>query len=203
MNVFSLRAKTLDDKFYQFTVLDVPVITGENTVVLLGRKFSPMLKYDTIVVGSDVGVYVGDVLRDEDGTEWIATYDRGVKAKSIPDRRTKYLYEFKRLRVVRQATKEEWRTYRVSTPILVFKYKDYTFDLSHIIGKHRRDLVVLNIPDSVNVKDVKQSARATIKRQRIFLGDEYKGSPVVMCYGCLCIQNEFGAYDIFSRKYIL
>ena len=64
MNVYSLRAMTLDNKPIEFTVLDVPVIVGEDRCVLLNRKFSPILKYSTIVIGSDIGLYVGDVLKD-------------------------------------------------------------------------------------------------------------------------------------------
>lgn len=51
MNVYSLRAMTLDNKPIEFTVLDVPVIVGEDRCVLLNRKFSPILKYSTIVIG--------------------------------------------------------------------------------------------------------------------------------------------------------
>ena len=70
MNVYSLRAMTLDNKPIEFTVLDVPVIVGEDRCVLLNRKFSPILKYSTIVIGSDIGLYVGDVLKDMAGNLW-------------------------------------------------------------------------------------------------------------------------------------
>ena len=82
MNVYSLRAMTLDNKPIEFTVLDVPVIVGEDRCVLLNRKFSPILKYSTIVIGSDIGLYVGDVLKDMAGNLWYVTYNRGFMAVS-------------------------------------------------------------------------------------------------------------------------
>lgn len=202
MNVFSLRARTLSGSWYSFTALDAPVQVGDDTFVLLGRKFSPTLQFSTIVAGSDVGVYVGDILEDADG-EWVVSYERGFRAKHLITGKTKPLYEFDKLNVTRDATKEEWQRLKVRTAKPVFKYRDYYFNLASIIGKYRRDLVVLNVQERVKVLEVKQETRVTIKHRRIFLGDEFKGSPVVMYYGAICTQNEFGAYDILAKRYII
>lgn len=203
MNVFSLRARTLKGEFYVFTVLDVPVITGENVITLLGRKFSPLLQLDSVVVGTEEGLFVGDVIRDANREKYIITYNNGVRAISKRTRKLYALYELEGIRVIGQASRSERVKYRVSTPELVFRCNDTLFTLNDIIGKHRRDLIILSTPEPMRVEDVRQNTHVVINRQTIFLGDTYLGKQVTFVCGCVCIQNEFGAYDILNKQYII
>lgn len=202
MNVLSLRARTTTGEYYKFTTLDAPIIVSDTETILLGRKMSPKLLTDTIVVG-DMDVYVGDVLQDEAGEEWAVTYSSGFRAHSLSRRETRFFYDFKKLTVVRQATEEEWKRLRISTPRLMYKYRNKYFDMTNIVARYRRDLIVSNIKECVCVEDVKQSLSATLGRQKLYLGDYYKGLPILMCYGRICTQNEFGAYDLFEKRYII
>lgn len=202
MNVCSMRAKTLTGDFYEFTVLDIPVLTGGDELVLLGRKSSPILKYSTITIGSDVGVYVGDVLY-EDGQEWYVSMCKGVMACSFTTSEWKRLYNFKSLNVVRQVTEKEWKRYNIGAFQIRFKCRGTVFFIADIVGKYKRDLIVTIFKGRVNVNEVQQDVATTIKRRRIFLGDEYMNSKIIMCYGSLCIQDNFGVYDIIERQYIM
>lgn len=202
MNVMSLRARTLDGSWYSFTVLDAPVWIGDDRCIIVGRKFSPIIKLSTITLGCDLGIYVGDILQDEFG-EWIVKYFRGMRAVNMKTRKTRRLYEFKNLWVVRDATPEELELFGISSPQILLKYDDMCFGVKMIIGKYRNDLVVQSSAYPVEMQRVKQYVATFSSRQRLFLGDAYKGSQIIMCYGAVCIQNEFGAYDIVDRRYII
>ena len=202
MNVLSLRARTHDGSWYAFTILDAPVWIGGDDCIIVGRKFSPIIKLSTISIGCDLGIYVGDVLQDESG-EWIVKYFRGMRAVNMKTREVRRLYEFKNLWVTRDATQEEMKLFGVSSLDVILKYEDMCFGVRNVVGKYRNDLVVSNSAYPVVVSRVRQYVTTISSRQRLFLGDTYRGSQVIMCYGAICIQNEFGAYDIIDKRYII
>lgn len=203
MNVYSMRADTLSGKPYEFTVLDAPIIMGENRFVLVNRKFSPILKLDTVTLGSGVGVYVGDVLRDVDGSEWYVAYGRGFYAVHMEKRIRRKLYEFEILNPVRRLKPEEFEAYHVRRPKLKFKYQGEVFTLSDIIGKLNDVIIIRQLSAKVPPSEIQQFTNFMYNKKHIYLGDQYKGMPVVLCYGRVCVQNEFGAYDIASKEYII
>lgn len=202
MNICSLRALTLDNKLYTFTVADIPVAVGEDIFVLLKRKFSPILQLSSIVLGSDVGVYVGDVVVDENGDEWYICYESGFVAYSMVGERRKLLYEFNRMTVVRQLTVGERESFGYKKNKLKFKYQEFIFTLLDIVGKYNDDMLTQNIPGRVKTSDVQQDLLVSLDGKRVYLGDLYRGFPVLMCHGRICIQNEFGVYDILEGSYI-
>lgn len=201
MNVYSLRAMTLDNKPVEFTVLDVPVIVGEDKCVLLNRKFSPILKYSTIVIGSDVGVYVGDVLRDMAGNLWYVTYNRGFMAVSKQGE-MRPLSDFRRLKVERQATQKEKELYCPVTYKCKYRYGERIFVHEDIVGRLDEGIVVAKVGRLVLPDGVQQDTDIYIDDKRIFLGDTYEGKKVLMCYGRICTQSDLGAYDILRKEYL-
>lgn len=207
MNICSLRAETLEGKPYEFTVADIPVVTGENEFVLLNRKFSPILKYDTIVLGSDVGIYVGDILLDDAGSEWFVTYKCGFVALKLDDPSTRrMLYEFRELKVIRYATEEEKAKIITEKIKIKFKYQGHIFVITDIVGRLGEGLVVKNIPSKmlpVHSEEVQQSTLMSRGGKRLYFGDLYKDLPIIMCYGRVGVQTEFGVYDIFGSNYII
>lgn len=201
MNVYSLRAMTLDNKPIEFTVLDVPVIVGEDRCVLLNRKFSPILKYSTIVIGSDIGLYVGDVLKDMAGNLWYVTYNRGFMAVS-KNGEMRPLSDFRRLKVERQVTQRERELYCPVTYKCKYRYRDKIFVHEDIVGKLKDKLVVSKVGQLVVPEEIQQDTDIYIDDKRIFLGDEYEGKKVLMCYGRICTQSDLGAYDIIRKEYL-
>lgn len=203
MNIYSMRAETLSGDPYEFTVLDAPIIMGENKFVLVNRKFSPILKFDTITLGSGVGVYVGDVLRDVDGSEWYVAYGRGFYAVHMTKHVKRKLYEFDVLNPVRRLQPEEYEIYHVRKPKLKFKYQGEVFTINDIIGKLNDVIIIRQLSAKVPSSEIQQFTNFMYNKKHIYLGDQYKGMPVVLCYGRVCVQNEFGAYDIASNEYII
>lgn len=202
VNIYSLRALTLDDKLYEFTVLDIPVMVGENKCVLLNRRFSPIIQYDTITLGSDVGVYVGDVLRDRMGNLWYVTYNCGFCAVSKETGEKRKLFEFSTLNVVRQATRSELARYCNTNIKFKFKYRGKPFVFMDIIGKLGNKMLVTGFDRELELDEIQQDTGISVSGKRMYLGDLYKGSKTLQCFGRLCTQSEFGAYDITTKEYI-
>lgn len=203
MNVCNMRAKTMDGQWCVFTILDAPAVVGENSFVLLNRKFSPILRYDTLASGTGDGVFVGDVLRDERGEEWFVKYAAGFYAtsKTMEDRRM--LYDFGQSIVKRQATPEECLQYDIRQPAMRFRYRERVFTISDVLGSFQGCLVVMGVKQKVDLDEIQQDMVVTISARRVFLGDLYKGMPIVSGYGRCCVQTEFGLYDILKQKYII
>lgn len=201
MNICSLRALTLDNKLYAFTVADIPVAVGEDTFVLLKRRFSPILQLNTIVIGSDVGVYVGDILKGDDEL-WYVCYESGFAAYTKGREKKRLLYEFDTLDVVGQMTEEEKVEMGFKKLKLKFKYNGYIFTQMDIVGRYKDDLVLRNIQGRVMSSDIQQDLITSIGGKKVYLGDLYRGLPIFMCWGRICIQTEFGVYDILEKGYI-
>ena len=51
-------------------------------------------------------------------------------------------------------------------------------------------------------EEIQQDTIIYINDKRIFLGDEYEGKKVLMCYGRICTQSDLGAYDIIRKEYL-
>lgn len=203
MNICSMRAQTLQGKLCEFTVHDIPVITGPDALVLLNRRFSPILKRSTIRLGSDVGVYVGDVLRDRDGSEWFVVYSCGFAAINMQTRERRVLYAFDKLVVTRQLSPQEEQSLGVLTGKFKFKYQGLVFPLMDIVGKYQDTMLVCGMQERVNLGEVQQDTGMSRNGKRVFYGDLYKGMPVIMCYGRISVQTEFGVYDILEGNYIM
>lgn len=202
MDVCSLRAATLDGKLITFTVADAPMVLGNNSIVLLNHCFSPILRASTLDMGSDVGVYMGDVIR-EDGKDWFVDYVQGFEARTLDRTETKYLYEFEELRPYRVATDEERKKAKINRKRMKFKYHDKVFTMYDIIGVNSRKIITPNIFELVSVDEIRQSSLLRVGRRSIYFGDKYKGMTVVMCYGRICVQGEFGLCDLVTNHYII
>lgn len=203
MNICSMRTQTLSGELYAFTVQEVPVIVGEDTLVLLNRNFSPILKLSTLRLGSDVGVYVGDVLQGEGGSEWAVMFDFGFTAVNLQSRKRRMLYEFDELIVTRQLSLEEERLAGVEPTKFKFKFQGLVFMLADIVGVYQNRLLVQRVRERVNLDEIQQHAGFTLDGKRMYYGDLYKGHPTFMCYGRCCIQTESGVYSIHEDKYII
>lgn len=202
MNICSLRAMTLSNDPYVFTVADIPVVVSEDTFVLLRRRFSPILRLNTLSMGSDVGVFEGDILEDVDGSRWYVGYESGFVAYSMGRGKRRFLYDFVELKVVSRMTADEFQAFKFKKTKIKFKYQDYIFIVNDIVGKYRDDLLTQNIRGRVRVSELQQALSIVIDGKRMYLGDLYRGYPVIMCFGRICIQNEFGIYDVLERSYL-
>ena len=203
MSFCSMRAHSYNDasKTVGFTVADIPLVINNDSFVLLNRQFSPILRLDTVVLGSDVGVYQNDVLSCE-GELWYVIFDEGFVASTYDKTHRKYLYEFNTLNVVREMTKEEREHFGVKPRRMRFKCDSKVFTLEDIIGKYQSKIIVSPISYAFPADDVYQDTHVHIRLGRSYFGELYKGRKLIMCYGRVCVQNEFGVYDIVEGKYI-
>lgn len=206
MNIFVLRAKdfTAEREYHKFTIADAPCIIDDGRIATLSRPHSPILDAENVDLGSDVGVFVGDIVQDPmDKTLWIVSYNLGFLATNLDTKAVRTFLDFKNIKFIRRGSQEERERYRVDKQGIYFKWRDIRFGLRHVVGLYKDHLIITKVRDLVPITEVQQDLNMSIDDERLFLGDRYKGYPVIMCYGRICVQTTLGAYDILHGEYIL
>lgn len=195
---YLMRALTLDDEIFEFTIGDVPTGIKPGIFVCLRKPGTPLLKQDTIRRGDpDTHLFEGDLL-DMDGERWVVSYERGFYVIN-EDYQIKYLYDLKDYKVVSN-------TYCEEPPVPVnyrnkhlFKYKDKIFRLNDIVGAAKNgNLILRAISRTVPAVCVKQECGIAYLGQRVYLGDRFEGKTVVLKYGRVCLRDGAKHIDIVT-----
>lgn len=206
MNLFSLRAReiTKDGQYVSFTAADIPVLIREGTIALFKRPYSTLLAASTLEIGSDIGAYVGDIITcEEEIGKWVVDYRRGFIATRLGSGEVRSLGSFKDFKVIAHATEEEMERALVQPKTIAFKYKGTIFYLDDILGMYQNKMIVHRINELVPEYGLEQDTSITVGDQRLFLGDTFRGYPIILCYGRVCIQDRVGAYDLLQNQYII
>lgn len=204
LNVCNLKAFDLCGQPYEFTLKDAPVEIGDNRIILTNKHHSPILRRDKILMGSDIGIYLGDVIEDELGERYVMIYNSGFQAINIKSHTSKMLYDIYGHKVVSDVWKEGIENDYLIRAKIKFKCgEDSRFQISNVLGVYENQLIVSGIKNLVDFDNVRQDLIATRNKHKFFLGEKYKGRTVYMCYGRICISTEFGAYDVLARRYII
>lgn len=203
MSICSLRAHCRYEtkKTVTFTIADIPLLIGEDVFVLLKRPFSPILKLDTLVLGTDTDVFQHDVL-ESDGELWFVVFDRGFVAYNKDKTKRRFLYEFDKYKVVREMTEEEITRFNSKLYTMKFKYGTKIFTIKNVVGMYQSKIMVSSVSHAFDTSEIHQDTNVPLSRFRTYYGELYKGRKLIMCYGRVCIQNEFGVYDIVEGTYI-
>lgn len=180
---------------------------GDDEFVLTGRKWSPRLILSTLTLGSDIGIFEGDIVNNE----WLVKYRGGFYTESRETGETRYLYEFSKPVITGFEKQNVNRR-------IVYKCRDHCFDSSRFRGKYHSGILVADIKGSVALREIQQNTGVYCKGDRLytvertykgmphsgelFLGDMYKGLPLILCYGRVCVQYPEGVYDICDNKFI-
>lgn len=202
-----MRAEKITGGFYEFTALDAIAQIGDDEFVLTARKWSPRLILSTLTLGSDIGIFEGDIVNNE----WLVKHKGGFFAENKNTGEQKYLYEFDNPVVTGFEKQTGYRR-------IVFKCRNYCFGASQFRGKYHSGILIAGIRGSVAVKEIQQNTGVhriddkictpdhTFKgmkcNKELFLGDMYEGLPLILCYGRVCVQYPEGVYDICDNKFI-
>lgn len=205
MSTCSMRAERFDGKgYFSFSLDDAPCYLGENMLVLLRRRMTPILKMNTIELCSDLNTHVNDIVRRAGEEElWIVQYDAGFIAINLVSGERRDLHELRPFAKVRRATEQERQDFSINVLKLRYKYKDHEFELEDIIGYRDGKLLVRRVPELVHPLEIVQDMGFTINEQTVFLGEPYRDYSTVMCYGRVCVQTKLGAMDIQTKKYFV
>ena len=84
----------MSDQVEVFNILDIPIIiTKDNGLILQNKPNSVMLDGNSVMIGSDTGLFIDDLIELPDGSLWFINYYKGFKAYSIEGRDVKRISE--------------------------------------------------------------------------------------------------------------
>lgn len=196
MHCFIMKARTLDNQWYPFSISDVPTRFNEEEFALMRQPGSPRLVMNAIRRGDpDTGLYEGDVIEME-GDRWVVCYQRG-------------FYVINELFITRFfGTLTEYKVvgdiYTIPMHITVllrskqlFKYKEFIFRLEDIIGGFDESHLILRSSNKpVPFDKISQECGCTWQGQRLFFGDELEDGTVMLFQGRVCLYKDEHYRDI-------
>ena len=205
MSACSLRAARVDGKgFFSFTLDDAPCHVGSGQLILLRRKMTPILKWDTVELSSDLNAHVNDIVlsvRNQD--HWIVQYDAGFVGINLSTGERCILCDLRPFTKVRAATEEERMDFSLKPFTCSYRFEGQEFTLDDIIGYHDGMLIIKGFDKLIHPLEITQYMGFSVNKVPMFLGEKYKGYEIVLCYGRVCVQTKLGVMDIQTKKYFL
>ena len=199
MNVLNLRACTLTNKYYTFSIKDIPVLVDDNNFILMARPGSPILRFDTIGSLTDIpDIGEGTVLVGENNDVYTISFKRGFAAMSS-DRQISKLHELSNYTITAEAPHFVGIANRQR---LLFKYNNLQFQIKDIVGAIDGKAIVKREHTLVAVDKVQQYAGLTFNNTRVFLGDVIDGGIVTMYKGRVCLHKNNRYIDLTDMQEI-
>lgn len=195
MACYMMKARTVKNAWYSFTISDVPTAINSKHFALLAKPNSPVLKINDIRRGdAETGLFEGDVITAENDS-WLVCYERGFYAINT-DYVVRHLYTFKEFEV-----QGDYKDVKFPVPInfrnkQLFKYKDKIFRLDDIVGVYGDKILLRCISEPVRPEDIQQECCISYNNSRVYLGD-YVGDEVCELHGGrVTVKTENGYLDL-------
>ena len=199
---YPIKAKTLSGDWFEFSIADIPCYINENEFILLRRVNSPILRAGLVLRGCDLpGVFEGDVLLHE-GIEYTVHYHCGFVCKDA-DKNNKYLYELKGYEKLGNIVDMENCAYNFPKKIY-YKYRDVPIFPRSIKGATADKVIIegFGVTSHFN-EEVRQEARLSYERKKLYFGDLVEGYPLELYYGRPVIKHDGIIYDIIAKQNII
>lgn len=194
VNYFIMKALTVDNNWYEFSLEDIPTMIDESLFVLLGKENSPKLQLKTIRRGDpESKLYEGDVI-NFDGMNWLICYERGFYAiNSIYV--SKHLYQLSEYSYIGTCDDVDKIVPINFKSNHLFKYKDLIFRFNDITGGFDGKIIVRACKEPIEPKDIQQECCMSINKQKVYLGDCIDNSVVVLQGGRIALSSPIGIHD--------
>lgn len=197
MNCFIMKALTLDNDWFEFTIKDIPTLFNSNEFVLLNRPNTPKMLVNSIRRGdAESGLYEGDVIV-EDGIQWLICYERGFYAINT-DFVIKYLYKLNDYEVIGDCKTVDTKIPIVFRQRYLFKYNEKIFRLQDIVGAYQDKFLLRSVSNPVPPEDVKQECCITYNGVRVYLGDVFDGYTVELHGGRITLCKDGEIQDLIT-----
>lgn len=197
---YPIKARTRKGDWYEFTVLDVPCFINDNEFILLRKWNSPILKAGQLLRGCDLpGIFEGDKLLYE-GIEYTVIYRRGFLCKDS-DNNTKYLYEMQGFEKLGNIVDDEDCTYSFPKKIY-YKYRESNIFPRSIKGATADKVIIDGLGVTYHFEEVRQEARLSYERKKLYFGDLVSGYPLELYYGRPVIKHDGIIFDIITKQNI-
>lgn len=213
MSVYPFKALSVNKKeLVSFTLSDGPWRQDMTCFTLSNRPGTPILRYNTIMRGSDIpGLFEGDII-EYNGKKYIIKYEMGFAAVSL-DKEVIPVSELSYINVV------DNMYFQKEFPIsycnkITFKYieredekflnKERVFGIKSVLGAIcDKSFVAIYGSKMVNENDLLQMSGVRYKGKHIYIGEEIEGNKLYMNRGRLYIKAYGKAYDVKSTPILL
>ena len=198
-NYSTLRALSTKDEPVIFDISDVPMMMDEEHFVLVRREGSPILRVDTVVLGTDIeGVFEGSRIVDNQGKEYTVSYKRGFAAMDASRK------IFKLNSIAPFIYKEVNISATLSCRArIIFKCDDRFFQLRDVVGEKDGFMIIKNNYSLIDPNNIQQFAGMSNNNQRLFLGDNLYSGTVCMRYGRICLYDGNKYVDLVDGEVIV
>lgn len=165
------------DRWYQFTLSDIPVPVTSTSFALMNVPKSPLLSWGTVRCGMDTApIFEGDIIRLSGIVYKVHRHADFSFEDTVTGR---FYYNLPHL--------ENFcllGTYTVPAVYPKFKYKDLIFTMVNICGIYSETALFIDkVKTPIPVKDIQQDTRLRVPSGSLFFGDLYDGEVVEMRNG--------------------
>lgn len=170
MKMFNLMArKYMSDQVEIFNILDIPIIiTKDNGLILQNKPNSVMLDGNSVMIGSDTGLFIDDLIELSDGSLWFINYYKGFKAYSIEGRDVKRISEIPEYKLVKHYS---GYVKRILTP--KFRLSGIVFIIKDILYKTPNNyLMTRSVIGEITEDTIQQKAHVSLNGKKLFLNQD-------------------------------
>ncbi len=192
------RAVGLDSESYDFTVADCPVVLSAGVIALAAQPKSKLLWEDTIVRGSDNGIYEGDRIFSRSRYLGYVVYIKGFRLRYEDSGRIRDVPYGKNITILkglkgsmRKAASDPDRTR------LTLKVKNDQFEFNGILCGCKDNKIAIatgKCQDSyADLRDIRHSTGIEKEGVTLFFGDEFMGGTVALKNGIPVVLKPDGS----------
>jgi hypothetical protein len=170
---YPLRAESADGtELVPFTLDDGPCKISEEFFVLTTRIQSPILKYETILRGSDItGLFEGDYV-EIDGVEYLVVTKRYGLCAVGKEGDLKDFIDVRNFNVVSNIYKRKEHD-KLKRKVHRYKYSGIQFNLDRVYGMHKGKLLLNhNGGMLIPIKEIQQETGNKIANKVTYYGDD-------------------------------
>lgn len=184
-----MKALTLKNEWYQFTINDVPTRLTNTEFVLLNKANSPCLQLGNIRRGDPyTGLTEGDLILHE-GDEWLVSYERGFYAINR-NYINKPLYSIKNYDLIGDCYTKEFPLSILKRSKHLFKYKSTIFRMEDIIGIDSKGGLILRcLNHPIDVCAIGQEAGIVVDGTRKYFGEKTKEGTIRLYKGRIAYEK--------------
>lgn len=170
MKMFNLMArKYMSDQVEIFNILDIPIIiTKDNGLILQNKPNSVMLDGNSVMIGSDTGLFIDDLIELPDGSLWFINYYKGFKAYSIEGRDVKRISEVPEYKLVKH-----YSGYVKRILTSKFRLSGVVFIIKDILYKTPNNyLMTRSVIGEITEDTIQQKAHVSLNGKKLFLNQD-------------------------------
>lgn len=180
-----LRGITLQGKPYLFSLEDCPVTINNETVALINKPFSPLLKANSLVLGNEkTGLFEGDFVIDSKTHKLIGNviYDKGFKILLLDNNGIKNVSEINSFYTMVNSNNHDLKKLEEYKYELRFKVNDFTFTIDKLVRVDDGHATIYSqLLRKIPVSNIKVCTGLIIDKRHIAYGDILQGG-IVECH---------------------